>query len=74
MHCCINLGHERLARFATELIGVQGIGKVIVNVRGVERRYEVCEGVAVRGLVEAAEDCVSIDVQLDGELSGGLFG
>ena len=62
--------HEGLARLAAELVGVQRVGKVIVDVRRVERRYEIGKGVAIRGLVEAAERGLAGDVELVGELGG----
>lgn len=38
--------------------------------RRVERRYEIGKGVAIRGLVEAAERGLAGDVELVGELGG----
>ena len=66
--------HEALLSLATELVGVKGICEIVVDVRRVQGRNEVGERVPVRGLVETAERCVPINIDIVGELRSGLLG
>jgi hypothetical protein len=68
VHCLVDAVHERVLGFAAELVGVEGICKIVVDVRCVERRDEVGKGVSVRRLVEAAEGRIAGGVHLVREL------
>jgi hypothetical protein len=62
--------HEALLCFSTEFIRVECVGKVVVDVGGIERGDQISKRMAVAGLIEAAKGRLAGRVNLVGKLGG----
>jgi hypothetical protein len=60
--------------FATEFVGVECVGKVVVDVGGIECSDQIGKRMAIAGLIEAAKGRLAGCVDLVGKLGGRLLG